>query len=466
MSDKPNFLIFLPDQHRGDWLPYDEAIFQKKGMKKLPLKMPNIRGLMDKGITFTNAITPSPLCAPARACLASGKRYKDCGVKGNYQDYPIDQETYYSKLKNQGYITASVGKLDLHKPTHFWGLNGWIEDLSILGFTEAIDNEGKWDAIFSVIREKDEKGRLRRVEPQNYTPKGPYMKFLAENELLNTHIKDFMKRFGKRNLNTEPTPLPDYVYCDNWIANSAIKILRDFQKDKPWYLVVNFTGPHDPWDITKKMKEKLKNLSFPPPNNGDEKTIQKEIKVRKNYAAMLENIDQNIGLILDEVKKRNELENTIIIYSSDHGEMLGDFCRYGKTHPERGSVSIPLVISGSNVIENKNSNALVELQDLHATILDYAGINFSDLNDSLSLREILEGKKETHREYQISELDLSEVGLEEWILISDGRYKLILENHKQIRLYNIEEDPWENLNIAKDNPQIKKRFLKKLDIID
>jgi len=466
MSDKPNFLIFLPDQHRGDWLPYDEAIFQKKGMKKLSLKMPNIRGLMDEGITFTNAVTPSPLCAPARACLASGKRYKDCGVKGNYQNYPIHQETYYSKLKNEGYLTAAVGKLDLHKPTHFWGLDGWIEDLGSMGFTQAIDNEGKWDAIFSVIREKDEKGRVRRVKSENYRPKGPYMKFLSEQDLLNIHINDFMKRFGKKNLNTEPTPLPDHAYCDNWITDNAIKMLREFPKNKPWHLVVNFTGPHDPWDITKKMKAEYKNISFPAPNKGDEKTIQEEIEVRKNYAAMLKNIDRNIGLILDEVKTRNELENTIIIYSSDHGEMLGDFCSYGKTYPERGSVNIPLIISGPNVSENKNSNALVELQDLHATLLDYAEINYSNLSDSLSLREILEGKKETHREYQVSELDLSEVGLEEWILISDGKFKLILENHEKIRLYNLEEDPWENHNIAEDNPQIKKRFLKKLDIID
>lgn len=463
MVDKPNFLIFLPDQHRGDWLPYDNGIFEQKGMKKLPLKMPNLKELMEKGITFTNAITPSPLCAPARACLASGKNYKDCGVKGNYQDYPVHQETYYSKLKNEGYITANVGKLDLHKPTLFWGLNGWIEDLRKLGFTEAIDNEGKWDAIFSVIREKDKNGRLRRVKPQNYTPKGPYLKFLADNNLLHIHINDFMKRFGKKNLNTEPTSLPDYAYCDNWIANNAIKMIREFNQDEPWHLVVNFTGPHDPWDITEKMKQKWENIKFSPPHMGNDETIQEEIKVRKNYAAMLENIDRNMGLIINEIKKRNQLDNTIIIYASDHGDMLGDFCNYGKMRPERGSVNIPMVISGPKIIEDIKSNALVELQDLNATILDYASIDHRNLSDSLSLRDILEGNKNNHRKYQISALDLREVGLGNWKLISDGEYKVILENNDKIRIYNIEEDPWETQNIVRKKPNIRKKFLNKLD---
>lgn len=84
MSQKPNFLIFLPDQHRGDWLPYDEKVYDCNSMEPLPLNMPNLKILMENGVTFTNTITPSPLWAPARACLASGTRYKDCGVRGNY----------------------------------------------------------------------------------------------------------------------------------------------------------------------------------------------------------------------------------------------------------------------------------------------------------------------------------------------------------------------------------------------
>ncbi len=465
MPDKTNFLFFFPDQHRGDWMPYSKDVFKIMGMDDLPLRMLNLKKLMNKGVTFINAITPSPLCAPARACLASGLRYKDCKVAGNYENYPVNQKTYYSVLKENGYSVGSVGKLDLHKPTFFWGLNGWIPDLEKMGFTHVINNEGKWDAIQSVIMERDDKGRKRRVKPANFKPKGPYLKYLADNDLLNTHVKDFNKRFGKKNLNSDPTPLPEHAYCDNWLTNNAINMLREFPKDKPWHLVVNFTGPHDPWDVTERMKKAWEGISFPSPNKGDEKKIEEEIEVRHNYAAMLENIDRNIGLILDEVEKRGELDDTIIIYSSDHGEMLGDFENYGKTRPHRGSVKIPLVIAGPNIKKGIYSDALVELQDLTSTIIDYAGAKMEEAKNSLTLRHILEGDDDVHRRYQISALDLSKVGVKEWKMISDGEFKLVVENGDTYRLYSLKDDPWENNDISEENPLILNTLLKKLNLI-
>jgi arylsulfatase A-like enzyme len=465
MTDKPNFLFFFPDQHRGDWMPHGKKIFKTLGMDPIPLRMPNLSKLMQKGVTFTNAISPSPLCAPARACLASGLRYHNCRVKGNYENYPLNQKTYYSVLRDKGYNVGSVGKLDLHKPKLSWGLNGWIPELEKLGFTHVIDNEGKWDAIRSVIMKEGEKGRLSRVKPENYEPKGPYIKFLHDNDLLITHINDFMKRFGKKNLNSDPTPIPEEAYCDNWLSNNAIEMLNKFPKNKPWHLVVNFTGPHDPWDITERMKQTWENVSFPSPNKGNDKKIEEEIKVRQNYAAMLENIDRNIGLILDEVNKRGELDNTIIIYSSDHGEMLGDFKSYGKTRPYRGSVNIPLVIAGPTINEGVYSNALVELQDLTSTILDYGHAEMPEAKDSQSLRHILEGKDEIHRKFQISALDLSKVGVKEWKMISDGEFKLVVEGGDVYRLYNLKDDPWENNDISEENPLILNKLLKELDLI-
>ena len=127
-------------------MPYTKDVFDNLGMDELPLRMPNIKKMMNEGVTFTNAITSSPLCAPARACLAAGLRYKSCRVKGNHEKYPVDQKTYYTVLKENRYSVGSVGKLDLDKPNLFWGLEGWVPDLETMGFTHVIDNEGKWDA--------------------------------------------------------------------------------------------------------------------------------------------------------------------------------------------------------------------------------------------------------------------------------------------------------------------------------
>ncbi|MBI3971963.1 MAG: sulfatase-like hydrolase/transferase, partial [Chloroflexi bacterium] len=150
--DRPNILFFLPDQHRFDFLGTNPA---------LPLRTPNLDRAAAQGVRFTQAFCPSPLCAPSRACLASGRDYERCGVPNNQFDYPLSQPTYYQALRDAGYRVAGVGKFDLHKATLDWGLSG-DACLPEWGFTEGIDNEGKMDAVRS--------GALE--------PKGPYMAHL------------------------------------------------------------------------------------------------------------------------------------------------------------------------------------------------------------------------------------------------------------------------------------------------
>src|SRR5436190_22240058 len=100
----PNFLFLLPDQYRYDWLGTNPA---------LPLRTPHLDRLSAQGVRFTHATSPSPLCAPARACHASGRVYERCGVPNNKFDYPLDQSTYYQALRDAGYRVAGVGKFDL-----------------------------------------------------------------------------------------------------------------------------------------------------------------------------------------------------------------------------------------------------------------------------------------------------------------------------------------------------------------
>ena len=140
MSSQPNILFFFPDQHRSDWLGCNPD---------LPLRTPNIDRLCALGTRFTSAYTPSPLCAPARACLAAGLNYEQCRVPSNNESYPLDQPTYYQRLQDAGYRVCGVGKFDLHKDTSNpanldWHLDG-SRLISEWGFTEGIDNEGKMD---------------------------------------------------------------------------------------------------------------------------------------------------------------------------------------------------------------------------------------------------------------------------------------------------------------------------------
>jgi len=435
--NRPNFLFLFPDTHRGDWMPYDTDVLAELGMGELPLRLPNLKRLMEQGVTFTRAVTPSPLCAPARACLASGLRYDQAGVAGNHEDYPLERRTFYSVLKDDGYRVGGVGKFDLHKATRWWGLDGWVDELGLLGFTDAIDNAGKIDAVLSGER----------------LPQDPYMKYLYDQGLADLHLRDMTDR-GQR---TDATDLPDEAYCDNWLTRNGVRMLESFPPDQPWFLMVNFVGPHEPWDITHRMKSEWSGVRFDPPNRSSlpEATWN---GIRQNYAAMLANIDRNIGLLLGEIERRGELDKTVVIYASDHGDLLGDFDRFGKCKPERGSVHIPLVISGPGIRKNKYSAALVELQDVAATILDLARLNMEEAEDSLSLKPILTSDGASLREVQISGLDEGPQHPSSWRTVSDGEWKLIVERGQPDRLYALRNDPWENRNAAKEHPDIVVRL--------
>jgi len=433
-TQKPNILFFLPDQHRPDWLGCNSD---------LPVRTPNLDRLARKGMHFTSAFTPSPVCSPARACLATGRDYGRCGVQNNRQNTPLSMPTYYQALRDSGYEVAGVGKFDLHKPDLDWGLDG-SNMLSKYGFTAGIDNEGKGDAILAYVR-------------NGYQPKGPYMQFLQERDLIDRHFDMYKSYFGKSGWLNSPavTDLPDDAYCDNWIAASGIHQLRNFPKDKPWHLVVNFVGPHGPFDVTSGMRERWANVEFPPPNDSDEPNESIILERRQNYAAMIEKIDAHVGRMIQEVEERGELDRTIIVYASDHGEMLGDHGRWGKTLWYTPSSGIPLIASGPGIRSGITSLALVALHDLAATFLDYAGAQPLPDMEALSMRALLEGTTEEHREYIFC-------GLDEWRMVFDGRYKLVTGAQEFPLLYDLEKDPNEILNAASGHPQIVGNLSRKI----
>jgi arylsulfatase A-like enzyme len=442
----PNLLLLFPDQWRFDWLGTNPAV---------PVRTPNVDGLAARGVRFTKAVCASPLCAPSRACLAAGKEYDRCRVPDNGENFPLDQTTYYELLRDAGYQVIGCGKFDLHKATEDWGLDG-KRLLPEWGFSDGVDNAGKFDAIRSGAKE----------------PKDPYMGYLHQHELVQVHVDDFKKRGGKDSYaNTEPTPLPDHAYCDNWIGERGLELLRNAPADKPWHLQVNFTGPHDPLDATAGMLEPWRSVEgFPAANRNTQFPPEKHQAMRQNYSAMCANLDAWVGRFLEEVEKRGELENTIVVFSSDHGEMLGDQNRWKKRVPYQASVGVPLIAAGPGVKAQGASDALVSVMDLAATFLDYAGVAIPADMDSRSLRPVLEGAQAEHREHLRS-------GLEPWRMVTDGRWKLVRGFDEKIEsyypndqtpvfgdmqqytlLFDMDADPLENENLAEKHPEVVERL--------
>jgi arylsulfatase len=420
-KDRPNILMLFPDQHRPDWTGFNP---------NLDVRTPNLSALARRGVRFTQAVVGSPLCAPSRACIASGKEYERCGVRDNKDNYPLDQVTFYKLLRDSGYHVMGCGKLDLHKPELDWGLDG-RRLIKEWGFSDAIDNAGKMDAVASAKTE----------------PKDPYMAMLYRRKLAKVHLEDMESRRKQGYRATFPTPLPDDAYCDNWIGQNGLDLLRESPKDKPWFLVVNFTGPHNPMDITRRMEAGARGRGFHQPNFSEQYSKEEHVAIRQNYTAMVENLDRWTGIYIDQLRKRGELDNTIVIYSSDHGEMLGDHNRWGKTVPYEPSVGVPLVAAGPGVEPGKITGAPVTLVDLAATFLDYAGVKKPADMDSRTLRPLLEGRTKTHRGYLLS-------GLNQWRMVREGPFKLITGFGADTApiLFDLKEDPLESRNLAGQLP--------------
>jgi arylsulfatase len=232
---------------------------------------------------------------------------------------------------------------------------------------------------------------------------------------------------------------------------------------------VNFAGPHDPEDITVAMEKKCRGRSYPPPNRNTQFSPEVHDAIRQNYTAMVENLDRWVGIYIQELSRRGELDNTIIVFSSDHGEMLGDHNRWRKSVPFEASVRVPLVVAGPGIRKGLRSNALVNHIDISATFLDFAGVPKAAGMTSQSLRPLLEGRTQAHREYVRS-------GLGGWRMVTDGRYKLVVgfdpdskvgEIAKQRRedtrttpplLFDLRNDAQENQNLAGEQKDIVLRL--------
>lgn len=420
----PNILLLFPDQLRPEWT--DPAAH-------LDVRLPHLEALAARGVRFTNAVTPSPLCAPARACLALGMDYPRCGVASNKYDMPLDRPTFYQRLRESGYHVMGCGKLDLHKATLDWGLDG-RRLLAEWGFSDGIDNAGKRDATRSGADQ----------------PKDPYMAMLHRRNLAAAHVADFQSR--RNYAATFPTPLPDDAYCDNWIGANGLALLDRAPRDKPWFLAVNYTGPHEPLDITGRMEKTARGRSYPQPCDTTQFDEPTHIAIRQNYTVMTENIDAWTGRFVEALRDRGELNNTLIVFSSDHGEMLGDHARWGKSVPWQPSVGVPLVFAGPGVRRGLANSAPATTLDLTATFLDFAGAPALAGMDSRTLRPVLEGKTRTTRNVVAS-------GLDPWRMASDGRWKLIADFEKvPERLYDIKDDPQEMKDLAARRPDIVRRL--------
>jgi choline-sulfatase len=235
---------------------------------------------------------------------------------------------------------------------------------------------------------------------------------------------------------------------------------------------VSFVGPHDPWDAPKEYLERYLDIDMPTPimdagaDRAEWMQRKQEImsrgtspataqEMRQNYSGMVTLIDDYVGSMLSILQERGLRDDTIVVYTSDHGEMLGDLGLVHKTVQYEPAVRVPMILSGWGIPQLDTQDALVELFDLTPTLLELIGLPVPAELDARSFMPLLRGETAKHREVQIAQLPLT-------TCVRDGHYKAIFNPHDRPELYDLWVDPGETTNVYGQHADRFERLMHRL----
>ncbi|MBR5383577.1 MAG: sulfatase-like hydrolase/transferase [Clostridia bacterium] len=429
---KPNILFIMADQFRADALHCNGG----------PGLTPNLDALAAEGVLFTNCYTAAPLCVPARISLFTGK-YPHTTTAWDNTVYVLDPDAdlWSKEIRNQGYDTAVIGKLHLH-----------ADRGNMIGMESYVNGYG-FDFV-NEISGPHAQCKTRTYMGEEWKAKG----------LFDAYCEDMAAR-GKTP-HAKPSPLPLQDYYDTYVGRHGAEWLQNYSGNKPWFCHVSFGGPHEPWDAPEPYASMYKPEDMPPalpdvhehgerPRGEYDKRYnmpkihcspEQAKEIRANYAGSVTLIDEWIGRLIDTIKVRGEWENTVVLFTSDHGELNGDHGFVNKRNFFRGAVNIPLIIrtpetarSGGHV-----SDALVSLIDVGPTLAEYAGKVLEYTQFGRSLCPLLAGETTVHRTQVLSELSGER-------MIADHEWKAVFNSQGELYLlFHLTEDPDEVENLAVD----------------
>ena len=452
MEKRPNILWYCTDQQRFDTIG---------ALGNPHIHTPRLDEFVQQSVAFTHAYCQSPICTPSRASFMTGMYPSAVSVTGNGN--PVFPEYYEDRLishvlAQDGYDCGLVGKL--HLASAFDGQEHRVNDG--YRYFQYSHDHGKPNAFG---HEYAEWLRTQGVEL---------------GELLRQRV---VVQKPKKNTGRFPEPTPD---CDNipphlhqtyWCTEKTIEfIAKNRRKNQPWMLNINPFDPHPgfdaPWeyyrrydpetlpgahfqesDIPFQSKLTAAGIDFQsqakPPSEWDDKRMQ------ASYYAMIEQVDHEFGRILDYLDTEDLRENTIIIFTSDHGESLGDHglaykgCRFYE-----GLARVPLIVSWpSHFLQNVQSDALVALLDIVPTLYNVLGIDIPYHVQGRSLAPLLRGDVPTHQHREAVRCEffgaLATPDQTHATMYRDRRWKLVVYHQKGIyELYDLENDPWEHTDLS------------------
>ena len=423
-KDTPNILIIMVDQLNGTFFPDGPAEW---------LHMPNLKKLAARSYRFANTYTGSPLCAPGRASFMSGQLPSRTRVYDNAAEFASDIPTYAHHLRRAGYRTILSGKM------HFVGPD------QMHGFEERLTTD---------------------IYPADFGWTPDYRK---PGERIDWWYHNMGSVTGSGIAETSN----QMEYDDDvaHFASSKIYELARGEDARPWCLTASFTHPHDPyvarrkyWDLYEDCDHLLPPIaaiSYDDQDNHSKRILdandrdnfditEDDIKrSRRAYFANLSYLDDKIGQLIETLDTTRQTNNTIILFVSDHGDMLGDRGLWFKMNFFEGSARVPLMIAMPNQ-KGASIATPVSTMDVCPTLCDLIGIDMEEVQpwtDGMSLVPLMNGEERSSpvlMEYAAEGSYAPLVG------VRDGAYKYIHCALDEPLLFNLEIDPHERDNLAHD----------------
>jgi arylsulfatase len=459
-QQKPNILWICTDQQRVDSI---------RALGNELINTPNIDRLVENGVTFNRAYCQTPICTPSRASFLTGRYPRTTGIRQNGNEFFPKDEVLVTKLfAEEGYDCGLAGKL------HLSAAVGRIEERHDDGYSTF-----KWSH-----------------HPHDDWPEGhAYQDWLKSKGIeWDDHYKlgDWRNIFkpGEGGIAAE-------YHQTTWCTDEAIEFIKR-DRNMPWLMSVNVFDPHPPYDPPLEYRERYDAAQMPLPKwkegelenkphqqkhdilvGGQDGTgpcysklsdAEKQ-QVYADYYAMVELIDDNVGRMMQALEDSGQLDNTIVLFMSDHGDMLGEHGLYWKgVYFYEEVIRVPVIFSWpGHFKKNLRSDALVELVDLAPTLLEAAGLEVPYYMQGKSFKGILTGESDPnkHKEHVTCEYFYTLVGTHNHAYASmylNDRYKLVVHHGEELgELYDLQKDPdeFDNLWDHPDYGKLKLELIKK-----
>ncbi len=431
-TQRPNVILIMTDQHRGDCL----------GASGHPLvSTPHLDSLAADGTNFTHAYSACPSCIPARAVLMTGQTPWHTGILGMGQGQRSMRSDYShtipGELARAGYHTQLVGKM------HFEPLR------ALNGFHNTVLDE----------------------HPDSGPFKSDYREWFERNAPPGIHMREHIRDWNS--MDCRPFSLPEWLHPTNWTVRESIRFLERRDPEKPFFLLTSFIRPHSPYDPPRHFWDMYEKKEIPPPAVGDwahvhdvpedagsisawhgKRTSEEERRARIGYYGSVSHVDNQIGNLLTHLKAQRIYHNSLILFTSDHGDMLGDHNMWRKTYAYEGSSRIPFIVKFPTEMGMPRGNACerpAELRDIMPTILETAGVEIPATVDGVGVRDACRGISDL-RPYLHGEHCTCYSTVQENQFVTDGKRKFIwFPRTGEEQYFDLEEDPDERHNRIADS---------------